>query len=77
MYGGLTSLPTGFRLNDFGSLVRLPYSDLKSDLVDLSATAGNYNDRRQAKQARKSGTIFQIVPPLLPEPFSGLAPRIQ
>ena len=32
MYGRLTSLPTGFRLKDFGSLVKLPYTDLKPDL---------------------------------------------
>ena len=31
MYGRLTSLPTGFRLKTNGSLVRLPYTDLKSD----------------------------------------------
>ena len=29
MYGRLTSLPMGFRLKTNGSLVRLPYTDLK------------------------------------------------
>ena len=43
MYGRLTSLPTGSRFHNFGSLVRLPYTNLKSALGIESSLSLNPN----------------------------------